>query len=115
MSAAAIPPAEGGPPTVLNVSGIPDGFYTTYTKTTSEEKESATANTTSWGFGAKQSVETSVEIGSVENGFGAKAGAAFRAAQNLNQAIKTEHGNYQAQSFTAAEPKRAFIVANKLL
>ncbi|HZR17084.1 MAG TPA: VCBS repeat-containing protein, partial [Verrucomicrobiae bacterium] len=96
-----IPPAGGSQPEVLNVSAIPSGFYTVYEKTSSEEKESSTTNTTSWGFGAMQSAEASVEIGSVGNGLGARAGAAFRAAQNLNQVIETEIGSYQGKSFTA--------------
>ncbi|HZQ51182.1 MAG TPA: DVUA0089 family protein [Bryobacteraceae bacterium] len=97
-----IPLAGSSQPEVLNVSGIPHGFYTKYTKTSSQENESSTTNTTSWGFGAMQKVEASVEIGSVEDGFGAKAGAAYTAAQNVNQTVESEHGSYQAKNFTAA-------------
>ena len=96
-----IPATLGGSPEVLNLSAIPDGFYTTYETTSTEKEESSTTNTTSWGFGAQTSVSTSLEIGSVEDGFGAKASAAFSAAQELNGVVETEHGNYQSKNFSA--------------
>ncbi len=96
-----IPPVGKKDPTVLNLSAIPEGFYTTYETTSSEKFESSTTNTTSLGFGASQKVGAEVEIGSVENGFGAKASASVRAAQDLKSISEKEHGSYQSYDFTA--------------
>jgi hypothetical protein len=87
-------------PIVLNLSAIPDGFHTLYETTSSEEKESTTTNTTSWSFGAEQKISTEVEIGDVEEGFGAKAGLAVRAAQELKGLSEEEHGSYEANKFS---------------
>ncbi|MBV9033903.1 MAG: hypothetical protein JO182_05365 [Acidobacteriaceae bacterium] len=95
-----IAPVQGDGPEVLNLSAIPDGFYTTYETTSSEEYESSTTNTTSWGFGAMERLEASLELGSIENGFGTKNSVAFSAAQNLKQVVETEHSNYQSKDFS---------------
>ncbi len=95
-----IPPVGSNTPEILNVSAIPDGFRTLYETTSSEEKESSTTNTASWSYGAEQKVSASVEIGSVEDGFGAKVSAATRAAQDFKEVSETEHGSYEAKKFS---------------
>ena len=91
---------DGKGPQVLNLSAIPDGFYTTYETTSSEGNESSTTNTASWGFGAMVKVGASLEIGSVENGFGAKVSAAYSAAQQTKQVVETERGSYRSKDFS---------------
>jgi hypothetical protein len=96
-----IAPAGSNDPTVLNVSAIPDGFRTFYETTSTEKDESSTTKTSSWGFGTFQSAEASVEIGSVEAGFGVKVGAAVQAAQELKQIAETSHETFRSKAFTA--------------
>ncbi len=97
-----ISPAGSQTPTVLNLSAIPDKFRTVYDTSETETNQSSTTNTTSWSFGARLSLETSVEIGSVEDGFGAKAGAAVRSAQESKGFAEKEHGAYESQKFDAS-------------
>ncbi len=95
-------PAGSKDPTILNLSAIPDKFRTVYDTSETKTNQSSTTNTTSWSFGATQSLETSVEIGSVEDGFGAKAGVAVRAAQESKGFAEREHGVYESQKFDAS-------------
>lgn len=95
-----IPPVGSRHPEALNLSAIPDGFRTLYETTSSEKFESSTVNTTSWSFGARESVGASVEVGDVEAGLGAKVSSATRAAQDLKGVAEKEHGSYTANDFS---------------
>jgi hypothetical protein len=95
-----ISPVGSDDPVELNVSAIPDGFRTLYETTSSEEQESATTDTTSFSFGAEQKISAEVEVGDVEEGFGAKVSTAIRAAQDLKGVSETEHGTYEANKFS---------------
>ncbi|MBV9303840.1 MAG: hypothetical protein JOY53_17160 [Acidobacteriaceae bacterium] len=95
-----IPPVGSNQPEELNLSAISDGFRTLYETTSSEKFESSTVDTTSWSFGARQSVGSSVEVGDVEAGLGGKVSAATRAAQDLKGIAEKEHGSYTANDFS---------------
>ncbi|MBV9303841.1 MAG: hypothetical protein JOY53_17165 [Acidobacteriaceae bacterium] len=95
-----IPPVGSNEPEELNLSAIPDGFRTLYETTSSEKFESSTVNTTSLSFGARQSVASSVEVGDVEAGLGAKVSAAVRAAQDFKGIAEREHGSYTTNDFS---------------
>jgi len=46
-----IPPVAAEPPTLLNLSAIPDAFRTVYETNETNTSQSSTTNTTSWSFG----------------------------------------------------------------
>ena len=91
-------PISGAPPEVFNLSMVPDGFKTTYQQGNSTGHASGSTNTTSWSFGAKESVNGSLTVGDpgVE---GIKATDTLTAAQNLKGASTTEHGTYSRQAY----------------
>ena len=93
--------ADDSNPTLLNLSAVPDGFFTTYETKATDGVQSSSTNTTSFSFGAEVSSAASVEIGSVENGLGIEVGATASAAQNVKQNNTKEYGSYEGTSFDA--------------
>jgi hypothetical protein len=100
-----VPPAPGDDPTILNLSVLTskdNGFNTTYRTNETNTTQSSTINTTSWSFGAQQSLGVGFEVGSVDAGFGLKGSSVSTAAQDLKGSIETEHGKYNQSSFDAS-------------
>ncbi len=98
-----VPPAGQTEPKLLNVSLDPDGFNTSYEAEETSSNQSATTNTTSWSFGAKQTLEGSIEVGSVDEGNGAALKVTQKAAQDLAGNAEAEHGKYSSHSFNVAQ------------
>lgn len=97
-----VPPGKDAPPEELNLSVIPSGFNTTYQTNQTNTTQSSTINTTSWSFGAQQSLEVGFEVGSVDAGLGLKGSSVSTAAQELKSSIETEHGRYTQTRFDAS-------------
>jgi hypothetical protein len=103
-----IRPAGGGEPTLLNLSAIPDRFGTVYETNETNTGQSSTTSTSSWSFGARVGTETSVEIGSVENGLGLEVAATAQAAQDIKAINEKEFGSYRSSSFDASVKNGSF-------
>ncbi|MDQ3649663.1 MAG: VCBS repeat-containing protein, partial [Acidobacteriota bacterium] len=90
-------------PQVLNLSAIPDDFYTSYQTDETSKTQSSSTNSTSWSFGAKESVGASFEIGSVKDGNGIEFKDTFKAAQDLKGSTEKSHGTYSSHSFNVSQ------------
>jgi hypothetical protein len=88
---------------VLNVSTIPDNFRTSYETEEKESNQSSSAHTTSWSFGAKETVGASIQYGSVKAGNGVKFSDTFTAAQALKGSTENAHGTYATHSFDISQ------------
>ncbi len=97
-----VPPANSSEPEVLNLSVIPSRFNTTYQTNQTNTNQSSTINTTSWSFGAQQSLGVGFEVGRVDAGLGLKGSSVSTAAQDLKGSIETEHGRYTQTRFDAS-------------
>jgi len=79
MHVDALVPLDGGSQRPFNVSGVPAGFFATYSLSNADDNKTNTTNSTTWSFGAKETVSDKGEIGSCELGdcvdFGVKASA----------------------------------------
>jgi hypothetical protein len=94
-----VSPGNNQPPEVFNVSAIPGGFTSTYNQQSSTSTTIADTKTTSWTFGAKESVNASVTVGDPDvSGF--KASDTFTAAQNLKGAAEHDWGSFSSQSYS---------------
>jgi hypothetical protein len=87
------------PPEVLNLSAVPDGFKMTYQLENSTGKSSGTTNTTSWSFGAKESIALKESIGDVSAGEGEEASDTVKAAQDLKGSADHDYSSYQRQAY----------------
>ncbi len=88
---------------VLNLSAIPDNFYTSYQTDETSKTQSSTTNSTSWSFGAKETFGLSYEVGSVKKGNGYKIEDTFTAAQALKGSTEKTHGTYSSHSFNVSQ------------
>ncbi len=93
-----IDPGDGNGPRVFNVSVVPDGFKTTYNQENSSSYASSNTNTTSWSFGAKETLSAGFTIGDPDTDF-LKVSDTFTAAQDLKQSHENDHGTYTGKSF----------------
>ena len=80
--------------TILNVSGVPDSFYTKYSTEDSSKSGTTDTHDNGWSFSAKESIGGSVEFGSVDRGEGTKFSEQFTATQNLNHTYGNTHGTF---------------------
>ena len=97
-----VPPSGSSEPEVLNVSVAPSGFNTTYQTNQTNTNQSSTVNTTSWSFGAQQSLGIGFEVGRVDAGLGLKGSSVSTAAQDRKGSIEIEHGRYTQTRFDAS-------------
>jgi hypothetical protein len=95
-------PVDGAPPQVMNLSAVPTGFKTTYEQDDSTGTASGATNTTSWSFGAKESVNASVKVGN-PNTEGVEASDTLTAAQNLKGSAEKDYGTYQRQTYNLSQ------------
>lgn len=91
-------PVDGVPPTVLNLSVVPDKFTNTYQNSTSDEHPHSESQKTSWSWGATESVNYSFYVGDIES-TGYTAGDKFTAAQKLKGSVDKTSGTFQSHSF----------------
>lgn len=94
-----IAPANGGTPTVLNISGLPQSFKTSYAMQTKGTSQSTNTSSTSWGVGATESVNQTISIGDVDEGDGLEEKASFTAAQEFKGESDKENGSYTSVSY----------------
>jgi hypothetical protein len=92
------PVGDNTPAQVLNVSAIPGGFYSQYQTDESNTKQSSSQNTTSWSFGAQETLETSVTIGLVDID-DVKVEEKFSAQQQWKGSVETVHGTTNTTRF----------------
>jgi hypothetical protein len=86
------------PPVVMNLSAAPDGYKSTYQQEDSTSKRSGSQTTTSWSFGAKESVGASFQVGDPDI-VGFAFSDTLTAAQDLKGGAEHEHGTSQRQAF----------------
>jgi hypothetical protein len=99
MHADYVTPAGGGAPEVVNVSFIPNGFNSAYELSQQSKTGGSTTHKMSWSAGADESVSTSLEIGSVKAGTGAKFTQAFHAAQDFAGSTANGNNNFTSSQF----------------
>ncbi|MBA3353844.1 MAG: hypothetical protein H0U23_15730 [Blastocatellia bacterium] len=87
---------------VLNVSAIPNNFYTSYETEEKKSNQSSTTHTTSWSFGAKEKIGASFQVGSLKSS-GVKFSDTFTAAQALKGSIENTHGTYASKGFDISQ------------
>ena len=103
MHADYITSATGTAPDVFNLSVVPDGYYSKYEVDSSSSTSSTDTNTTSWSFGAKETIGASVAIGDEDEGDGATIKDTFTANQDLKGASETTNGTFQSQEFNITQ------------
>lgn len=96
------PPAGQTTPIPLNLSAVPEGFYTAYETEETSSNQSSSTNTTSWSFGAKEKVTAGATIGDPDTE-GVNVTDTFTAAQNLKGKAEKEHGIYSSQQFDISQ------------
>jgi hypothetical protein len=95
--------AVGSDNKVVNVSAIPHNFFTSYQVEEKDSNQSTSSHTTSWSFGASESLGASLEIGDVEAGNGAKISDTITAAQDLKGSTENTHGTYAEHTFDISQ------------
>ena len=103
MHADYITSATGTAPDVFNLSVVPDGYYSKYEVDNTSTTSSTDTNTTSWSFGAKETIGASVAIGDEDEGDGATIKDTFTANQDLKGASETANGTFQSQEFNISQ------------
>jgi hypothetical protein len=86
-------------PIVLNVSAMPQGFNTSYAAQTKGQSQSTSSSGSSWGVGAKQSVNQTLSIGDVAEGEGLEEKSSFTAAQDFKGESDKENGSYSSYQY----------------
>jgi hypothetical protein len=95
--------AVGSDSKVVNASAIPHNFFTSYQVEEKDSNQSTSSHTTSWSFGASESLGASLEIGDVEAGNGAKISDTITAAQDLKGSTENTHGTYAEHTFDISQ------------
>jgi hypothetical protein len=103
MHADYITSATGITPEVFNLSVIPDGYYSKYEVDNTSNTSTTDTNTTSWSFGAKETIGASVAIGDEDEGDGATIKDTFTANQDLKGASETANGTFQSTEFNISQ------------
>lgn len=98
-----VTPAGALTPDILNISVIPDGFYTQYDLDTSTTTKTNDTDTTSYSFGAAESLGAKLSIGDEDEGDGATGSLTFKAAQDLKHSAGTLNGSFQSQEFNISQ------------
>lgn len=99
MHADYITPVGGSGPEVLNISLIPDGFNSSYNLSQGSSTGGSTTHKMSWSAGADESGSAGFEIGSVDDGDGAKFTQAFHAAQDFTGSTENANNNFATMQF----------------
>jgi hypothetical protein len=87
-------PLDGGSQRPFNVSGVPDGFFATYSLSNADDNKSSTTNGTTWSFGAKETFSNKVQIGNCDLGDCFDAGVKISAQQALDGSKATLSGTF---------------------
>ena len=98
-----VAPVNSQTPEILDVSAAPGGsqggFQTSYDVDASTTKDSSTSDTTSFSFGAKETIGGSFSIGDVDAGEGLQVKDVFTATQDLKQSVQIESGTTHQESY----------------
>ena len=86
------------PPTLINVTAIPKGFFTEYDTDQKQTNQSTQKNTNSWSYGAKENIGASVGFG-IPNLASVSVSDSFTAAQSWKGITEQEHGVSASSSF----------------
>ncbi len=92
-------PVDKVPPTVMNLSAVPDTYNNTYENDTSDQHPHTENQKTSWSWGAKESLSGKNTIGDLE-GSGWQVGDKFTAAQQLKGSVDKVTGSFSSQKFS---------------
>lgn len=94
-------PANANNPVVLNVSAVPNGFYSSYQTAVTNQAQSSHQGTTSYANGVKVSADIGFKIGDpLVGSISAKVGA--NAGKLNSHFVKKQYGTYLSTSFDAS-------------
>jgi len=87
------------PPELLNLTAYPDDFYTEYNVEQSSKNEATDQDTTSWSWGAAETVGASITFGDPDSS-GIKNETTFAAQQTWEGSVDTAANQFQEQTFS---------------
>lgn len=96
-----ITPSEATSPTVLNLSGVPDAFWTKYEIAVENKSDSSTTSTYAQNFGFQEQVTGGYEVGDIKK-TGVKVEDTVTASQDFKNSNEQNHGSFQARNDSVA-------------
>ena len=91
-----VTPSGGSDPTVLNMSLVPDSFWSRYNVETDNSIQTTNTQSVSHSFGFKEQVQAHYTMGDPKDGTGYEVKASVQATQDVTNSQKNVQGNFES-------------------